>query len=106
MKNRKYTKGRGQMWKKGQSSSFIPDFNKHRQAAKKRHMERGSTNPFLKSDNMPFHCKNTARVCVAGGNIDARNLELMRIYTKHSVVRFYPGIHSGGRTETIQYKQE
>lgn len=34
--NKKYTKGRGLVWKKGQSSSFNPEFNQHRQAAKKR----------------------------------------------------------------------
>ncbi|GFU62252.1 RRP12-like protein, partial [Nephila pilipes] len=34
--NKKCTKGRGQLWKRGQSSSFNPEFNQHRQAAKKR----------------------------------------------------------------------
>lgn len=34
--NRKATKGKGLLWKKGQSSGHNPRFNKHRQEAKKR----------------------------------------------------------------------
>lgn len=34
--NKKATKGKGIMWKKGFSSSHNPKFNKHRQEAKKR----------------------------------------------------------------------
>ncbi|GFU16933.1 RRP12-like protein [Trichonephila clavipes] len=59
--NRKNTKGRGQMWKKGQSSSFIPDFNKHRQAAKKRHMFGNQGGNVLTEALLKQHNKMTSK---------------------------------------------
>ncbi|KFM58319.1 RRP12-like protein, partial [Stegodyphus mimosarum] len=57
--NKKATKGKGKLWKKGQSASYNPEFNKHRQEAKKRAVFGNRTEGSLTEAKLALHNKLT-----------------------------------------------
>ncbi|KAG8193001.1 hypothetical protein JTE90_028121 [Oedothorax gibbosus] len=80
--NKKATKGRGIMWKKGQSSSHNPKFNKHRQEAKKRPLLGNQGSGTLTAALLEKHNKNTAE------SVIDENEELMSIGGDTAVTAF------------------